>query len=316
MNNPFPPHIRNIAVIAPAGRCMPEALTKACHHLEGFGINVRLMPNCLAHNSPPYLSANDHDRVHDLHTALSDPQTDLILCARGGYGSARILELIDWELMRSRQLPIVGYSDITALHLAMLGRHAGIPIAGPMCLKLYEHRDDSISVNSLKTALLIDDHSPMLPIPELSIDTVKNGFADAPAVAVNLTVAASLCGGNFMPDLAGHILIVEDIAEPAYKIDRCLNQLRQNGILARLAGLVFASFRDCGTPMELDGLFRNFADLINGPVVSGFPFGHQFPTLSIRQRQRMIINTGNAHDARILSPSASIPPDRTHAVRD
>lgn len=315
MNNPFPPHIRNIAVIAPAGRCAPDALTKACHHLGSFGINVRLMPNCLAHNSLPHLSANDNDRVNDLHTALSDPQTDLILCARGGYGSARILELIDWELMRARQLPIVGYSDITALHLAMLHRQAGIPIAGPMCLKLYEHRDDSLSVNSLKTALLIDDNSPMLPVPELSVDTVKNGFADAPAVAVNLTVATSLCGSDFMPDLAGHILIVEDIAEPAYKIDRCLNQLRQNGILAGLAGLVFASFHDCGNQMELNELFRHCAGLINGPVVSGFPFGHQFPTLSVRQGQRMIINTDNAPEARILSPSASIPEVRPQAVR-
>ena len=264
----------NIAIIAPASRLDSEKFDSGIGWLKRHGAQVTVMPNVLGGAEEKYLSASAEARVADLHSAWGNPETDLIICTRGGFGSAQILSLIDWALLRSRDIPLLGLSDITALHLAMFKNGVGTPVSGPMLGRLAEM--DDFTGDSLKRAISGAEPQKIIATP------LQHGanFEAFPR-ALNLTIAASLCGTPFMPDLSGTLLILEDIAEPPYKIERALTQLQQCGILGQCAGLAFGQFTDCGTEAELEHIFRKYASEVKGPVWSGFPFGHEAVTVSL-----------------------------------
>ena len=129
---------KKAAIIAPAGKLASDHIETGCKVINEFGIETVVMPNVLSDDGLPWHSATLHNRVTDLHTALNNPSVDLLWCIRGGVGSGALLPYINWDLMRKRNLPLVGYSDITALHLGMLAKEAGIPIVAPMAGKLPE----------------------------------------------------------------------------------------------------------------------------------------------------------------------------------
>ena len=108
----------------------------------------------------------------------------------------------------------------------------------------------------------------------------------------NLSVAATLCGTPFLPDAAGRILILEDLNEPAYKLDRCLTMLEQNGLFECCAGVIFGQFTDCADEAELRKLFRRFAAKVNGPVIANFPFGHILPMATLDVHRELRIDNG------------------------
>jgi muramoyltetrapeptide carboxypeptidase len=284
MFNPFPENIKTIAVIAPSGPASPEQVHAGCGFIEKLGIKVKLAPGVLNQGQCPYLSANTSSRLDDLHGAYADNTIDLILCARGGFGAAHLLPEIDWTIIRSRSIPLVGYSDINALHLAMIKNNAGIPVVGPMCIRLPQLHDDAYTLEYFKRAL---SDSParhaLLPNGGEQLTTLIPGCVKAPVIASNLAVMVSLCGTEFMPELKGKILMLEDINEPAYKLDRYLTQLKQNGILDDIAGLLLGDFIECGSGDERNEMFNRVLGKLDCPVYSGFPFGHGFPLLSVRQ---------------------------------
>jgi muramoyltetrapeptide carboxypeptidase len=115
-----------------------------------------------------------------------------------------------------------------------------------------------------------------------NISILKEGKAKGPATPVNLATMVSLIGSDFMPDLAGSVLLLEDISEPVYKLDRYLSQLRFSGILSGISGLIFGGFKDCGKAKGRERLFKETAQYVNGPVISGFPFGHSLPFAAIK----------------------------------
>ena len=138
MDNIFPKTIRHVAIISPAGPADRARIEAGVALLHRWGLKVTVMPHVFSGAREGYLSASTSERLADLHACWHDTGIDLVICARGGFGSAHLLPEIDWRLLRSRPLPLIGYSDITALHLAMLKMHAGIPVAAPMAAKLHE----------------------------------------------------------------------------------------------------------------------------------------------------------------------------------
>ncbi len=260
---------RHAAIIAPAGLLNPDVLAAGVKFLLGQGLEVSVMPHVNAGAPEKYLSAPLEQRLEDLHAAWRDPEIDLIVCARGGFGSMQLLPSIDWDLLRSRAVPVLGLSDITALHLAMLKNGVGTPVSSAMMAGMAKIND--FMLRSLFFALSPDGTEFELPAPLL-----KEGsdFTALPR-ALNLSMVAALCGTPYMPDLSGSFLVLEDLNEPPYRIERCLTQLRQCGILEQCAGLAFGQFTDCGAPDEMELIYRKYAACVNGPVWTGFPFGHE-----------------------------------------
>jgi muramoyltetrapeptide carboxypeptidase len=219
----------------------------------------------------------------------------LIFCVRGGFGAAHLLPHIDWNLLRTRKIPFVGYSDITALHMAMLQQKVSTPIAAPMPLvfneALLENKDNQYTREFMRLAFSDNIH----PGTEITMpgnekfNVIKTGYALCLPVVANLSVLTSLCGTKWFPKLRHRILIIEDINEPLYKIDRYLTQLLQSGALRDCEGLLLGQFNDCGEEEEKRKLFKRFAENIKGPVIMDFPFGHDFPSISINMRHHFRI---------------------------
>lgn len=274
------------AIIAPAGPVKAEVLDHGVKFLESCGLRVTVMPHVRSGAPEAYLSASPEQRIEDLHDAWRNPEIDLVVCARGGFGSMQLLPRIDWALPGSRAVPVLGLSDITALHLGMLKNGVGTPVSSIMLAGM--ERADDFMLRSLRFALNMDGGEFELPARLLK---AGGGFTALPR-ALNLSVAAALCGTPFMPDLSGSFLVLEDLNEPPYRIERCLVQLQMCGILGRCAGLAFGQFTDCGSAEEMELIYRKYAAYVNGPVWTGFPFGHEAGIVALNWRIPVVYRNG------------------------
>lgn len=269
-----------VSVIAPAGKCDSRVVTDGVAALCNSGAKVQIMPHVFSGTSLPYLAADDAARCADIMNAATDGA--LLWAVRGGYGCARILPLLDWEFLQKHPVTVAGFSDITALHWALTAKNAGTAISAPMLKYLAEINDD-LSVNTLFNALAAQNVTVKLP-------ALRGTAASGTPLPGNLTVAASLAGTDFFPDTAGKILILEDVGEAPYRIDRALTQLILAGAFDNCAAVVFGNFTGCGTPDEIKAVLDDFAMRVTCPVFSGFPFGHELPFFSLSTAQKMVIN--------------------------
>jgi muramoyltetrapeptide carboxypeptidase len=263
-----------------------ETLDRAKRALEGRGYRVRISPRAAVTNPDlSYLAGTDEERLADLNDLLRDPQIDLVLCARGGYGSARLLDGIDYEAVRKDPKPLVGYSDITALSLALAARAGVVSFSGIMATAGHGFGEDTLhpwSEQSFWQAVGDAPFPRVMGRPEGTPpwDVLRgSGTVSGPVVPVCLSLLTSLLHTPYAPDLTGAILVAEDVHEQLYAIDRCLTQLRLAGILDGVAALLLGSFNGV-TPEEDENLCvmapRVAADLTPAhvPVASGVAYGH------------------------------------------
>ncbi len=278
--SPFPETIRTIGVFAPAKAVQEADFQKALNKLQGCGVAVK--QTCT--DPPPfrYFAGTDEQRIRNLQQLLADPEIDLLLAARGGFGCARIIEQLDWTALRRRNLPVVGYSDLSAFHLAAMKSGCRNHIQGPMLCNQWggacPEPAFSAAMDSLSACL--HNCSNLLPAWHQA-ETLMPGKASGPLIPCNLTLLCSLIGTPFLPDLNQNILVIEDIHLPAHGLDRCMTQLRQSGILQKLSGLIFGQFSDCEDQEFLPEIFAEYASCIQGPVLRNLAFGHQNPSISL-----------------------------------
>lgn len=272
-----------VAAIAPAGRVPQETLDAGVKILQTLGADVKVMPHVLDGNPDlSFLAARDDARISDLENAWLDPEVDLIWAIRGGYGCARMLSQINWERLAVRNMPLAGFSDITALHWAMTAKKCGIPCAFPMFKYLSEY--DGSMIKMLAEAFSGKKRCFTLP-------ALRGGSVSGYPLAGNLTVAASLCGTPFFPDTADRILFLEEISEYPYRIDRTLNQLLMAGAFDRCAGVVFGHFTNSGKPEEIMAVLRDFTRRVSVPVFHSFQYGHELPFVSLQSDREVTINS-------------------------
>ena len=271
-------------IVSPAGPTAPEIFDAGIEGLKKLGFGVKVFPH--ARGNCGYLAAPANDRAADLVSAWFDPEVDAIICARGGFGSAHLLPLLPWEKMKERQLPLLGFSDITALHLAMDKFGVGRPVTAPM-LKFIPQLDAD-SFKSLRDVLERNNHA-FREIEEL---TENVNFSGRP-LAGNLTVMASLLGTAYFPDPQGRVLVLEEVGEPLYRIDRMLTQLEQTGVFAACAGVVWGDFTEGDfTAGELRELQHRVMKRARKASAAGFPFGHKLPFRSIDLTAKFTVRTG------------------------
>lgn len=223
-----------------------------------------------------YLAATDVDRISDFNAALRDDAIDAIWCLRGGYGVMRILGQLDYDAVRRRPKPVMGYSDISALHAAV----------GRACEIVSYHSPNArtpltpFARESFRRALHegIDScgHAPLAR-------TIRSGCAMGRIAGGNLSLISSLAGTPYLPDMNGAILVIEDTNEGLYRIDRMLTQLSLAGELSGLAGIAFGYCTSCEADESpgdtrlsrtLDTVLAEFADALDIPCVAGIPMGH------------------------------------------
>ncbi len=276
--NPFPAHIRTIGLVSPASQPQKEEIEAVMKVFRDWGVRPVLAPHALDPGTEPYVCGSIESRASDFNAMIHDESVDLVCCTRGGYGSAQILPFIDWDALRERNLPVLGYSDITAVLLAMLKLRAGIPIATVMAEKIPTAMREPETAAAFRLALA--GKTPHWTLPAVA-NIAPNETLRGRAIACNLSILVSLCGTPFLPDFRDKILIVEDVDEPVRKLDRSLTQLLLAGVLARIRALVFACLTDCGEFETQLAMMRKFAELSGKPVLRGLPFGHEFPTHAI-----------------------------------
>lgn len=270
--------IRHIAMIAPSGPLAPERVAEGVALLEKQGKKVTVMPHVFTGAELPYLAADAAARAADLTTAWGDDSVDLIMAVRGGFGAAHILPLVDWPgLRRTRaDLPLIGFSDITALHFAMLSTGAGVPVAAPMAGKLAAAWEDEF-IREEWPAAFAPGPRELRALPGKKFEVLRGGHIQAKPLVGNLAVAASLAGTPYLPSGRNRLVVLEDLNEAPYRIDRYLTQLQQSGFFEGCAAIGFGGFLDCGEPEQLRRIFRRALDWTSGPVFMEAPFSHGLP---------------------------------------
>jgi len=260
-----------VALVSPSGPLRSsDELDLAAAQAREFGWEPVIGAHALAKHG--YLAGTDVDRLHDFNAALADRTVDGIWCLRGGYGAMRILDGLDVDALRAKPRALIGYSDITALHTALSGPADVITFHGPTARsKLSAFSRDSFELAVVRHA------DPCGYAPEAT--ALRSGRATGRLVAGNLALLAALCGTRFAPDYSNAILVLEDIGEATYRIDRMLRQLVLSGAFSALAGIVYGRFTDGTDPAdesscELSDILREVADLAGVPSISGAPVGH------------------------------------------
>ncbi|MDX1932437.1 MAG: LD-carboxypeptidase [Capsulimonadales bacterium] len=275
-----------IGLCSPSSPSPDGAIAAAAAVLETRGFRVVVAPNATRRDaSLPYLAGPDPERLSDLNLLLRDPSVDLILCARGGYGAGRLLDGIDYDALRSDPKPLVGYSDITALSLGIAARTGIVSFSGVMATGnegIGSALCDPFSAESFLRAVTATDFPRRSDSPP---DTVPWRIlrgptrVSGPLYPVCLSLLISLLGTPYVPDLSGAILLIEDVHEELYRVDRFLTQLRLSGTLDRIAALLIGSFNGMNEAQNAE-LAERIPELVLSmtgdrvAVAAGVAYGH------------------------------------------
>ncbi|UNR55649.1 LD-carboxypeptidase [Streptomyces sp. A10(2020)] len=263
-----------VAVVAPAGPVPEESLESGLDLLRGWGLDPVVAPHVLdRHPAFPYLAGEDADRAADLQSAWCDPSVDAVFCARGGYGCQRMTGLLDWEAMRAaRPKPFVGYSDITALHEQFAVRLGVATLHAPMAATAGFLKNEAAREHLRAT--LFDPES-------VRVLTSATGRVLVPGRARGVTLggcvsllAAELGVAHTRPSATGGLLLIEDIGEEAYRLDRILTQLQRARWLDGVRGVALGSWEECGPYEEVRAVLRDRLGPLGVPVAEEFGFGH------------------------------------------
>jgi muramoyltetrapeptide carboxypeptidase len=268
-----------VAVVAPSGHVLAERLERGCALLRSWGLDVVVGEHVLARAR--HHAGSDEQRAADLQAAWCDPRTAAVLCARGGSGAARIVDRLDWAAMAAAGPKVlVGFSDVTVLHEAVAHHLGLVGLFGPMPAAAVFGGDqpDATSVEHLRRTLFEPESVRELAAPGSTVCHVA-GRATGVTVGGTLALLANTVGTPESRPADGGIAVLEDVAEPAFRLDSMLTQLLRTGWFDGVAGVVLGSWVDCG-----DGAVETVAERLAGlgvPLVSGLPFGHGVPQLTV-----------------------------------
>lgn len=265
-----------IGVVAPAGVVDDDALAAGVNMLESAGYRVRL--GAAVHKQHGYFAGPDDLRVADLHEMFRDPDIRAIFSARGGYGSGRLLPLLDFDLLREYPKIFVGHSDTTFLLTALVERAHVVTFHGPMVAAFHRHPDAAELLLRLLAGERVGWHAAA---PEV----VQPGEGEGILTGGCLSILAAALGTPYAPVTRGRLLFLEDVNEKPYRVDRLLTQLRQAGLFDDVAGVIFGEMIGCGGDEDeavtvRDVIYDAFATAPY-PVAFGLPSGHGGGTLTL-----------------------------------
>jgi muramoyltetrapeptide carboxypeptidase len=272
-----------VAVVAPSGTLVAERLARGVAVLESWGLRVEVMPHVRGgHPVLPYLAAPDAERAADFQRAWLDPDVAAVICARGGYGVQRMVDLLDWDAMRAAPRPakvFVGYSDATVLHEALACRLGLSSLYGPMVAAAV-FGADAATADHLRRTLFEPETVQLLT--SATAECLVPGQAFGTTAGGCLALLASERGTpHARKGFGGAILVLEDVNESLYSLDRLLTQLLRSGALDGVAGVVLGSWEGCGSPHRINDLMRDRLAPLGVPVLGELGFGHGPSSLTV-----------------------------------
>ncbi len=264
-----------IGIVCPAGYMAVEKAQTCIDTLQQWGYTVKI-GNTLGGSSQNYFSGTDEERLQDLQQMLDDEEVKAILCGRGGYGTGRIIDNIDFRAFKKNPKWIIGFSDITVLHTHLYSNYKIASLHAPMAAAFNEEGFSNEYVLSLKNALEGRKAKYECALHDFN----RRGEAVGELVGGNLTLFSHLVGTGSDIKTKGRILFLEDIGEQLYKIDRMLYQLKRSGKLDKLAGLIIGGFTDMSDTDRPFGktayeIIRDIVQECDYPVCFGFPVSHE-----------------------------------------
>jgi len=278
------------AVVAASGPVLPERLERGLDVLRGWGLRVRLLPHVLGrHRQLAHLAGTDAERASDLQAAWTDPATAVVWCARGGYGAHRVVDLLDWTAMAAAgPRLLVGFSDVTALHEAVAGRLGTVSVHGPVVTSLGDAPD---ACRAGVRSLLFDPDGVRDLFAGVALRRLVGGSGAGVLTGGNLRVLTASAGTALRRSAGGGIAVLEDVGEPAYRVDAMLTQLLRTGWFDGVRGIVAGAFTAGDVPdgepggpdrcggsgwsgEAVQGVLRDRLGDLGVPVVAGAPVGH------------------------------------------
>ena len=269
-------------LVSPSGPAPQERVDLGISMLSAWGLNVEVAPGAL--DAFGYFAGPDEARLAGLNAALRDPAVRGVICTRGGYGAQRIVDGIDFDAVRATPKVFAGFSDITALQLALWQRAGLASVHGPMAA-WNESRTGDVSMESLRQSLMTT--APMLLAARNDEETsevmVSGPVVRGTLLGGNLCLLQATVGTADMPNLAGAILVLEEVEEPPYKVDRMLTHLRRCGALDGIVGIAIGQFTDCadGWPTSVVDVIMDRLGDLGVPMLGGLPIGHGRDQLSV-----------------------------------
>jgi muramoyltetrapeptide carboxypeptidase len=274
-----------IGIIAPASAPPdPKNIDRSVAVLEHLGFKTRLAPN--VRKRWGFLAGSDRDRASDLMKMFADRKVKAIVCVRGGYGTARLLPLLDYRVIRAHPKIFIGYSDITSLHCAFLVKSNLVTFHGPMLNSDFVKPDfPAFTLQSFLKTLM----QPSTPgsirngYKRKTVTILRRGMASGPLIGGNITLLCASLATPYQPSFKNCILFFEDLDEAPYRFDRMLTQMLNAGLLQQVAGVAIGINAGCKDPQarnakeyrqSLEDVFKDRLLPLKVPVVAGLPFGH------------------------------------------
>ena len=263
---------------------LEENYDKMMAAIDDMGYKVIVADRCREQYG--YLSGTDESRARGLNQMFRDDRVDAVVCMRGGYGVARMLDLVDFDAIRANPKLVLGYSDITALHTAIHELCHLVTFHGPMPCRGWMEFDD-FTRESLVRAVSSTEPLGLIKNPEgMTPKCVVPGKCSGMLVGGNLTLIASACGTPYALDVTDKVLLLEDVGEYIYRLDSMLTQLRQAGMFEKCAGVVLGGFTNCTEEYEdyalhLDDIIRDIIVPAGKPVLGNMSIGHMDTKITV-----------------------------------
>ncbi|UCE06165.1 MAG: LD-carboxypeptidase [bacterium] len=269
-----------IGIVSPASCPLDEEIYRqGVNYLRTLGYNVIESEHVL--DKRGYLAGKDVDRVNDLNKMFLDPAIDAIICSRGGYGTPRIIDRIDFEAIQKNSKIFVGYSDITSLNLAIWQKTGLVTFSGSMvAVEMGSGIAAFTEQKFWKTLTSVEPIGLLSNPPDLPIKIINHGKTEGRLLGGCLSLINVLLGTPFCPDFKDAILFIEDIDEEPYRVDRYLAQLKLAGVLNQVVGIVVGQFIDCKPKdpekpsLQLSEIFQDYFGPLNIPIITNFAYGH------------------------------------------
>lgn len=303
-----------IALVTPGSYITEEEKQESIDNLRNLGFNVDYSDRLMQKNG--YFSATDEERAADVNEMFKRDDVRGIMCARGGYGCARILPYLDYELIRDNPKPFIGFSDVTALHYAIYKNSRLITFHGPVGVSTFNR----FSVNNFNN-VLVEPKDELELTNSLSdnnynpygITTIAEGSAEGELIGGNLSIVTSLIGTEYDIDFSDKIIFLEEFLEEPYRIDRMLTQMLQAGKFKNAAGIALGVFKSCESNETNPSFSESFSLMevlkdrlgnIGIPVVYGLSFGHVVDKFTLPVGVKAELNT-ESQQLKLLEPAVT-----------